>query len=62
MNKWIDRIDSAGDLLEQVFEDIIIGVLAVILVITAVHWIDGQMQTRLDVQTKPPIEASRGTK
>jgi hypothetical protein len=58
-SKLIDRMDSFGDWLEKVIMDVIIGSLIVILVITAVRWIDGQMDERLTYDTKPPIERRR---
>ena len=44
---------------ERIFQDILTGLLVLVLVLTAVHWIGSQMQDGLDAAGRPPIERRR---
>ncbi len=44
---------------ERIFQDIITGLLVLVLTITAVHWISDTMQARLDAAGRPPVEVRR---
>jgi hypothetical protein len=44
---------------EKIFQDILTGLLVLLIVLTAVHWISDTMQERLDAIGVPPIERRR---